>query len=76
MNHKELKESIKNDPNLTGQEKAQKLKELREPYRHMTDEELLSLCEISPKKTEGNPCVQMCCTTENLKHDSDHGRGC
>ena len=43
MNHREIKESIKNDPNLTGQEKAQKLKELREPYRHMTDEELLQL---------------------------------
>lgn len=43
MNQRELKQSIKDDPNLTNEEKERKLNKLREPYRKMTDEELLQL---------------------------------
>ena len=43
MNQGELKRSIKEDPNLTEQEKGAKLSELRAPYKKMSDEELLSL---------------------------------
>lgn len=43
MNQGELKRSIKEDPNLTEQEKGAKLSELRAPYKEMSDEELLSL---------------------------------
>ena len=43
MNQRELKERIKNDPNLTGGEKARKLREVSEPYHALSDEELLQL---------------------------------
>ncbi len=43
MTQRELKERIKNDPNLTATEKIQKLNEVRVPYKEMTDEELLQL---------------------------------
>ena len=43
MTQRELKERIKNDPNLTATEKIQKLNEVRAPYKEMTDEELLQL---------------------------------
>ena len=43
MNQRELKERIKNDPNLTGGEKAKKLREVAAPYRKLSDEELLQL---------------------------------
>ena len=43
MNQRELKERIKSDPNLTGGEKARKLHEVSEPYRALSDEELLQL---------------------------------
>lgn len=43
MNQRELKERIKNDPALTGEEKVRRLNKLREPYKAMTDEELLQL---------------------------------
>lgn len=40
MNQGELKRNIKEDPNLTEQEKGAKLSELRAPYKKMSDEEL------------------------------------
>ena len=43
MTQRELKERIKNDPNLTATEKIQKLNEVRAPYKEMSDEELLQL---------------------------------
>ncbi len=43
MTERELKESILNDPNLTAGEKNRKLEELREPYKKMSDEELLQI---------------------------------
>lgn len=43
MNQRELKARIKSDPNLTGGEKARKLHEISEPYRALSDEELLQL---------------------------------
>ena len=43
MNQRELKARIKNDPNLTGGEKAKKLREVAAPYRKLSDEELLQL---------------------------------
>ena len=43
MNQRELKERIKNDPALTGEEKVRRLNKLRESYKAMTDEELLQL---------------------------------
>ena len=43
MTQRELKERIKNDPNLTATGKIQKLNEVRAPYKEMTDEELLQL---------------------------------
>lgn len=43
MTQRGLKESITNDPNLTAAEKNRKLEELREPYKKMSDEELLQL---------------------------------
>lgn len=43
MNQRELKEHIKNDPDLTGGEKAKRLHELSAPYRKLDDEELLQL---------------------------------
>lgn len=43
MTQRELKERIKNDPNLTATEKIQKLNEVRAPYKEMTDVELLQL---------------------------------
>lgn len=41
MNQRELKARIKNDPDLTGSEKAKKLREVAAPYRKLSDEELL-----------------------------------
>ena len=43
MNQREIKQSIKDNPNLTVTEKIQKLNEVRAPYKEMTDEELLQL---------------------------------
>jgi len=43
MTQRELKERIKNDPKLTGAEKARRLREVSEPYRALSDEELLQL---------------------------------
>ena len=43
MNQREIKQSIKDNPNLTATEKIQKLTEVRAPYKKMTDEELLQL---------------------------------
>ena len=43
MNQREIKQSIKDNPNLTATEKIQKLNEVRAPYQEMTDEELLQL---------------------------------
>ena len=43
MNQREIKQSIKDNPNLTATEKIQKLNEVRAPYKEMTDEELLQL---------------------------------
>ena len=43
MTQRELKVRIKEDPNLTQGEKAKKLNELRQPYRTLSDEELLQL---------------------------------
>ena len=43
MNQREVKQSIKDNPNLTATEKIQKLNEVRAPYKEMTDEELLQL---------------------------------
>ena len=43
MNQRELKERIKNDPNLTGSEKAKKMREVAAAYRKLSDEELLQL---------------------------------
>ncbi len=43
MNQREIKQSIKDNPNLTETEKIQKLNEVRAPYKKMTDEELLQL---------------------------------
>ena len=43
MTQRELKARIKEDPNLTQGEKAKKLNELRQPYRTLSDEELLQL---------------------------------
>ena len=43
MNQREIKQSIKDNPNLTATEKTQKLNEVRAPYKEMTDEELLQL---------------------------------
>ena len=43
MNQREIKQSIKDNPNLTATEKIQKLNEFRAPYKEMTDEELLQL---------------------------------
>ena len=43
MNQREIKQSIKDNPNLTATEKIQKLNEVRTPYKEMTDEELLQL---------------------------------
>ena len=43
MNQREIKQSIKDNPNLTATEKIQKMNEVRAPYKKMTDEELLQL---------------------------------
>ena len=43
MDQSELKERIKNDPALTGEEKVRRLNKLWESYKAMTDEELLQL---------------------------------
>ena len=43
MNQRELKARIKNDPNLTGSEKAKKMREVAAAYRKLSDEELLQL---------------------------------
>ena len=43
MNQREIKQSIKDNPNLTATEKSQKLNEVRALYKEMTDEELLQL---------------------------------
>ena len=43
MNQREIKQSIKDNPNLTATEKIQNLNEVRAPYKEMTDEELLQL---------------------------------
>ena len=55
MNQGELKRSIKEDPNLTEQEKGAKLSELRAPYQKMSDEELLSLVRDFVKENGREP---------------------
>ena len=51
MNQREIKQSIKDNPNLTATEKIQKLNEVRAPYKEMTDEELIGEI-LSTKVTE------------------------
>ena len=55
MNQGELKRSIKEDPNLTEQEKGAMLGELRAPYQKMSDEELLSLVRDFVKENGREP---------------------
>ena len=55
MNQRELKERIKNDPALTGEEKVRRLNKLREPYKAMTDEELLQLVRDFTKENGREP---------------------
>ncbi len=43
MTQRELKESIKNDPNLTDSEKSKAIHQMEKPYRELPDEELLQL---------------------------------
>ncbi len=43
MTQRELKASIKNDPNLTDSEKARAIHQIEKPYRELSDEELLQL---------------------------------
>ena len=43
MTQRELKESIKNDPNLTDSEKARAIHQMEKPYQELSDEELLQL---------------------------------
>ena len=55
MNQGEMKRSIKEDPNLTEQEKGAMLGELRAPYQKMSDEELLSLVRDFVKENGREP---------------------
>ena len=55
MNQRELKERIKNDPALTEEEKVRRLNKLREPYKAMTDEELLQLVRNFTKENGREP---------------------
>ena len=43
MTQRELKESIKNDSNLTDSEKARAIHQMEKPYQELSDEELLQL---------------------------------
>ena len=43
MTQREMKERIANDPDLTPAEKNRKLEELRQPYKKLSDEELLQI---------------------------------
>ncbi len=55
MTQRELKARIKEDPNLTQGEKAKKLNELRQPYRALSDEELLQLVRDFAKENGREP---------------------
>ena len=55
MNQREIKQSIKDNPNLTATEKIQKLNEVRAPYKEMTDEELLQLVRDFTKENGREP---------------------
>ena len=55
MTQRELKARIKEDPNLTQGEKAKKLNELRQPYRTLSDEELLQLVRDFTKENGREP---------------------
>ena len=55
MNQREIKQSIKDNPNLTATEKIQKLNEVRAPYKEMTDEELLQLVRDFTEKNGREP---------------------
>ena len=55
MTQRELKARIKEDPNLTQGEKAKKLNELRQPYRALSDEELLQLVRDFTKENGREP---------------------
>ena len=55
MNQRELKARIKEDPNLTQGEKARRLNELRQPYRTLSDEELLQFVRDFTKENGREP---------------------
>lgn len=55
MNQRELKQSIMDEPGLTGDEKAKKLNALRAPYVAMSDEELLQLVRDFAKENGREP---------------------
>ena len=55
MTQRELKARIKEDPNLTQGEKAKRLNELRQPYRALSDEELLQLVRDFTKENGREP---------------------
>ena len=68
MTQRELKERIKNDPNLTATEKIQKLNEVRAPYKEMTDEELLQLVRDFTEENGREPMQADVLYDRELKH--------
>ena len=68
MTPRELKERIKNDPNLTATEKIQKLNEVRAPYKEMTDEELLQLVRDFTEENGREPMQADVLYDRELKH--------
>ena len=68
MNQREIKQSIKDNPNLTATEKIQKLNEVRAPYKEMTDEELLQLVRDFTEENGREPMQADVLYDRELKH--------
>ena len=68
MNQREIKQSIKDNPNLTTTEKIQKLNEVRAPYKEMTDEELLQLVRDFTEENGREPMQADVLYDRELKH--------
>ncbi len=68
MNQREIKQSIKDNPNLTATEKIQKLNEVRAPYKEITDEELLQLVRDFTEENGREPMQADVLYDRELKH--------
>ena len=72
----EIKRKIKENPEMTEGEKGRELKRLSEPYKKMSDEELLQLVRDFVRECGREPTRKDVLYDRELKYRFAHGRVC